>query len=236
MSEAAESSKRDRAAVSPINDDVDKRPCLDLDASYTQAFNETTIIESDDPLHSTVIEATSQSCSTMDTGAVKEGLREALSDPAIIQLLTEAVVAPLMAQIKTLRETVAKKDKEIGDLYARVDSLEQYSRRNSVRISGIKVTENESTDNIVKKLSAEIGVAVTDDMIDRSHRVGKADQQDRAILVKFTSHRHKISLMAARKLLKKRTATSLGFSPSRPRSAAEAVSGQADPGHMGLGW
>ncbi|KAK7090071.1 hypothetical protein V1264_009922 [Littorina saxatilis] len=94
MSEPPESSKRGRAAVSPITEEVGKRPCLDLDDSYTQAFDGTTIIESNDPLHSTVIEASPLGCSTMDTGAVKEGLREALSDPAIIRLLTEAVVAP----------------------------------------------------------------------------------------------------------------------------------------------
>ncbi|KAL8606910.1 hypothetical protein ACOMHN_048706 [Nucella lapillus] len=122
----------------------------------------------------------------------------------------------------------------ISDLQIQVDSLEQYSRRNNVRISGIPEPKGgsvqEDTDNIVQKLGEAIGVRVTSEMIDRSHRVGKrTGTSDRQIIVKFTSYRYSRLLMTSRKGLKNKTAASLGFTPKgftpppRPSSAAEAA-------------
>ncbi|KAK7089187.1 uncharacterized protein [Littorina saxatilis] len=125
-------------------------------------------------------------------------------------------------QSEPVQVTVTSKaDREIADLHARVDKLEQYSRRNCVRISGIPATDNENTDEVTKKLGAALGVTITTDMIDGSHRVGRPDQADRQIIVKFTSYRHKRLLMGVRRHLKHKTASTMGFSP--PASAAEAA-------------
>ncbi|XP_070200949.1 uncharacterized protein [Littorina saxatilis] len=129
-----------------------------------------------------------------------------------------------MQQIEELKETVASKDREIADLHTRVDELEQYSRRNCVRISGIPAADNENTDEVTKKLGAALGVTITTEMIDRSHRVGRPDQ----IIVKFTSYRHKRLLMGVRRHLKNKTAPTMGFSP--PVSAAEAAARSAPRG------
>ncbi|KAL8570590.1 hypothetical protein ACOMHN_008947 [Nucella lapillus] len=149
-------------------------------------------------------------------------------------MLSSAFTETLREEIVSLRTVIEKKDQMISDLQIQVDSLEQYSRRNNVRISGIPEPKGgsvqEDTDNIVQKLGEAIGVRVTSEMIDRSHRVGKrTGTSDRQIIVKFTSYRYRRLLMTSRKGLKNKTAASLGFTPKgftpppRPSSAAEAV-------------
>ncbi|KAL8623154.1 hypothetical protein ACOMHN_057953 [Nucella lapillus] len=65
--------------------------------------------------------------------------------------------------------------------------------------------QGESTEEVVKTIFKAVDVQITDDMIDRTHRVGRksseADARSRPILVKFTSYRNKSLLMAAKKRL-----------------------------------
>ncbi|KAL8598269.1 hypothetical protein ACOMHN_035219 [Nucella lapillus] len=247
--------KRTRSQVSPISaKDSDKHQCIDADESFhespssfdEQYLDESTIIETEDlagvGLHSSVIESasekTEQQSQDRSGGAmelsVKESLKEALRDPEILKMLSSAFTETLREEIVSLRTVIEKKDQMISDLQIQVDSLEQYSRRNSVRISGIPEPKGgsaqEDTDNIVQKLGEAIGVRVTSEMIDRSHRVGKrTGTSDRQIIVKFTSYRYRRLLMTSRKGLKNKTAASLGLTPKgftpppRPSSATEAA-------------
>lgn len=89
----------------------------------------------------------------------------------------------------------------------KVDELEQYSRRNSVRINGVPEAEGESTDKIVKVIGRAFGVDIEDGDIDRSHRVGRSENDEgvkinRAILVKFSSFVHKRRFTKEKKTLK----------------------------------
>ena len=107
--------------------------------------------------------------------------------------MTNAITSSIMGEIRTLREALERKEEKIAELQDRVDWLGLYSRRNNVRISGIpeSTAAAENTDAVVKKVGEAIGVAVTDEMTDRSHRVGKPGKMRRDIVVKFTSYRHK---------------------------------------------
>ena len=51
------------------------------------------------------------------------------------------------------------------------DDIEQYGRRNILRVSGILENGNEDTDVIVKQLADKLGVSISPFKIDRSHRV-----------------------------------------------------------------
>ena len=166
---SSESLKRSRSKVSPVNEgDMDKRPCIGtLHESFSSlgdsdtAYNETTILEPDSEsevcrLHSTVLDpagsdALDQSRQEM---SIRDSLKEALKDPAVVQVLTNAITSSLRGEIRTLREALERKEEKIAELQDRVDSLEQYSRRNNVRISGIPDSTNdvENTDAIVQKL------------------------------------------------------------------------------------
>ena len=64
---------------------------------------------------------------------------------------------------KSVNATIARKDAEIRDLQIRLtnveercDDLEQYSRRNTVRIRGVAEAQNENTDCVVKELSKAV--------------------------------------------------------------------------------
>ncbi|MEW8546212.1 MAG: hypothetical protein AB2693_22060, partial [Candidatus Thiodiazotropha sp.] len=91
---------------------------------------------------------------------------------------------------------------KVAKLEASNDALEQYSRRNSVRISGIPQTEQENTDKIVLDIAKSMDVPLVITDIDRSHRVGSDRNSRRDILVKFVSYRARQSLLTVRKKLR----------------------------------
>lgn len=88
-------------------------------------------------------------------------------------------------------------------LEALADETEQYSRRNSVRISNMPETRDENTDSLVLKVADVMGVDLSSRDIDRSHRIGQPGRKaHRDIIVKLTSYRARESLLKNRKNLK----------------------------------
>ena len=78
-----------------------------------------------------------------------------------------------------MKQQVKERDAAIASLRAKVDDLEQYTSRNSVRIMGIRETSNEDTDKITIAIAKKIDI----DQIDRSHRVSlKKDGGARPII------------------------------------------------------
>ncbi|KAE8741065.1 hypothetical protein FOCC_FOCC013403 [Frankliniella occidentalis] len=95
------------------------------------------------------------------------------------------------------------KDKAIESLNYKCEELEQYGRRNNVRIFGIAEQRNENTDQLVLDLAKKLKVNIQLNNIDRSHRVGKPmGSTPRPIIVKFTSYASKKAVFQAKKLLK----------------------------------
>ncbi|XP_070180356.1 uncharacterized protein [Littorina saxatilis] len=189
-----------RPAVSPLSDDGEaKRPC---DSFMSDSDPETTIINPT-YLNSTALDAPIQ---PPDMSNLKEQLKNALIDPELIELLSKALAVEVRKEIADLRVILAAKDKEIIQLREQFDDLEQYSRRNCIRISPIPELESENTDNIVKIVAKSIGVDLKDVDIDRSHRVGRkpapGQPSQRPIIVKLTSYRSKVTLMMARRNLR----------------------------------
>ena len=81
----------------------------------------------------------------------------------------------------------------------------QYSRRNYLRISGVKELPLESTDDIVMKMAADIGSSIELADIDRCHRVGnpnKMGTRHRDIIVKFATYRSRQNFYKLRTKLK----------------------------------
>ena len=75
---------------------------------------------------------------------------------------------------------LAKNNSEIKELNTRVteqnkcDELEQYSRRNVIRIRGIPEKAGEETDAVIRELvEKKLGVKIAAHDIVRSHRVGR---------------------------------------------------------------
>ncbi|XP_054267191.1 uncharacterized protein LOC129000380 [Macrosteles quadrilineatus] len=73
-------------------------------------------------------------------------------------------VQVLKKENEVLRETVT-------DLQDRTRSLEQYTRRSNIEISGIPVTPREDVIQLVKDVGAVIGLEVEESQINAAHRV-----------------------------------------------------------------
>lgn len=132
----------------------------------------------------------------------------------LVNGIVEGVVDGLQEQVKELEKTNTKLSEENDLLRARIvtlerkaDQSEQYSRRNCLRISGVKESPFENTDNVVLELAAAIDADIELPQIDRSHRLGdptKARAKPRDIIVKFATYRNRQSFYKQRTLLKTR--------------------------------
>ena len=104
---------------------------------------------------------------------------------------------------------------ELGNTTRRLetDALEQYGRRNILRVSGIPELPDEDTDDLILHLASDLGVTLRPSEIDRSHRVGKpsdetisqqkkSKKKNRDIIVKFTSYNARSKLFNKRKQLR----------------------------------
>ena len=86
-----------------------------------------------------------------------------------------------------------------------IDALQQYSRRESLRIHGIPVDMNETveqTEEKARKVFADIGVTVSENDVHVAHRAGKMKGNTQPILVKFISRRKRNDVMRKKSSLK----------------------------------
>lgn len=90
------------------------------------------------------------------------------------------------------------------DYAMKVNDLEQYTRRNSLRVYGIPSTDDEdTTDTLLELFRNKLQVTLSTDDIDRSHRIGKpVDGKSRALIVKFVRHDDQNRVLRARRKLK----------------------------------
>ena len=139
----------------------------------------------------TIVHNAVQSAVKAVTDVMDQKIEQLAADNAILRKDNENLVK----LCSNLENRVAK-------LEASNDALEQYSRRNSLRISGIPRREQEDTDKIVLDVARSMDVPLDITDIDRSHRVGSDKNRRRDILVKFVSYRARQSLLRERKKLR----------------------------------
>jgi hypothetical protein len=125
----------------------------------------------------------------------------------MVKAEVSSFIAPLKSHITALEKTVNHLQKNVNDLQhnltTKTDELEQYGRRNGIRIFGIVEGQEEKIDDIVINTLKIANPAVTIEKIGRCHRVGKKYAESRlkprAIIVKFTSYRWKQEIMRNKK-------------------------------------
>ena len=86
-----------------------------------------------------------------------------------------------------------------------IDDANQYSRRDSCRINGLKEDQDESSDDLVEKvieLGAAIGAKIEKGDVSIAHRLPIKIKNVRQVIVKFCSRRAKMQFYGARKKLK----------------------------------
>ncbi|PSN37253.1 hypothetical protein C0J52_17952 [Blattella germanica] len=152
-------------------------------------------------------------------------VRESLHDKSIFNslanIIKDTVAGALVAEMKAtldkkntevlmeMKTALEKKDKKIADLESKLleknDDLEQYHRRQCLRIFGVEETREEDTDKLVIDVAAKIGVDLQIRDIDRCHRVGRmleGSSRSRAIIVKFVSYRQRNEVFKNKRKLK----------------------------------
>ena len=99
---------------------------------------------------------------------------EALKDPSVVGTLMhelrEEIKKGFKDELKQMEKGLEERDKKINELSKRIEELEQYGRRNGVRIHGIKEQKGENTDQIVLDLAKSIGADIPKTALGRSHR------------------------------------------------------------------
>ena len=137
---------------------------------------------------------------------------KALHHDEVVKRIQQAICGDLHKEIKDLTDIVKAKDakitsleKQVVNLEAKIEDLEQYSRRNSLRIYGIKENEKEnSLDMALNLFQSKMGLDLQASNIDRVHRVGRKenDKKTRPLLVKFATYQARDSVFRAKSRLK----------------------------------
>ena len=144
---------------------------------------------------------------------LKQAFVDALQDEAVIKQLKAIIRDELQQEMAELRRELKKKEekiesleKQVDELQTTTDKLEQYSRRNSLRIFGIKESEHEDPSQVALQLvNNDLGLDIT--TIDRACRVGRQVAErttPRAILVKFATYKDRDAVFKRKKRLKGR--------------------------------
>jgi len=87
------------------------------------------------------------------------------------------------------------------------DRLSQYTRRESVRIAGVKMEQGETAQGVegkALKVFSDVGVKISPDDIAAVHRAGRPKNGTQPILVKFVSRKKRQEVMTMKKALKEK--------------------------------
>ena len=107
--------------------------------------------------------------------------------------------------LKERNDTIIKLEQNVDMLASKLDDLEQYGRRCSVRMFNVPQPPGGSCMNSALKVMNELlDVSIREEDIERCHVLGKPnDKGNRPIIVKFKSYKSKAAVFKARAKLKK---------------------------------
>lgn len=149
--------------------------------------------------------------------SIKSLLSEEQFFARIVDAVAKTVECSIQPVLNAMNDKVAKVNESVNILRKEqttlteqqihikmeLDSLEQYSRRNNIRIFGIPEVEKENTYDVVVKLFGEkLGINMGEEAIDRTHRAGLTRNGKRPVIVKFISYQFKTLALQKRPLLK----------------------------------
>ena len=102
--------------------------------------------------------------------SLKDDMKDTIKDqlPGMVKNIVSGVIDGLNKQINELEKdnkTLKKENKElkarVAKLETRSDAAEQYSRRNSLRMSGVKEDTVENTDDLVLERANAVGASIS---------------------------------------------------------------------------
>ena len=107
-------------------------------------------------------------------------------------------------ELEQARKKINDQAEEIVELYSLNDDLEQYIRKNSLKICGIPEKAYNSTEEAVLKVAETLEVPMCQEDIAISHHLNRKGSEKgvRPIIMKFVSHKVKTRLYKSRTKLK----------------------------------
>lgn len=122
-------------------------------------------------------------------------------------------IRSLLDKIQFLEEKNNKLKSENTSLKLETDTLEQYSRRNCIKIHAVPEIQGENVISEVVKVGRTLGMDLDPKLIDNCHRLGKQnlDRGVRGIIVKFIRHFEKQEMLKLRKSKRNLNTTDLVF-------------------------
>ena len=123
-------------------------------------------------------------------------------------------VSKLTSENEALKRRIETEAKENVDAKINFENelnlLQQYSRRQCLRVDGVKVSDDiETSEDVVKivhDFMKDVGIKTSDMVIDRAHRIGRSymnedNEKVKSIIVKFTNFRVRTLFYEKRKSL-----------------------------------
>lgn len=164
------------------------------------------------PRNRSSTEPRSQAPSIIDTDSFVKCYKHALKDDSVKESLRNIIrdeinvlLKPLRDQIKEQKKIIDALEKRTRILEKNADDQEQYSRRESVRLSGIKDEKEENLEDKVLSLfndKMKTSPPLSPADIARVHRVGTPDPgKPRQIIVKLASYRVRARVFSNKKNL-----------------------------------
>lgn len=205
----SESPDLKKSNVSDTSQVMDMKAFSDM---VSKTFNDKGFVQSVTPLLFDLMSPLIRDCIGAAVGALKESVINPLveSNKELIETVKfqSDTIEEQKKSLDTKSKQIDKLEKELKSVYARVDSLssetndlEQYSRRNSLRLYNLPVpdditTEQQLTDlvlrfincNILKLSNSSDPTALTSLDIERCHYAGRGKRQ---LLIKFSRYHTK---------------------------------------------
>ncbi|KAK4874019.1 hypothetical protein RN001_013379 [Aquatica leii] len=121
----------------------------------------------------------------------------------LVMIRIEDKMNQLLTKCDNMEKTIKNYETDNEILRNKLDDLEQYTRRNSLRIWGIKEERNENVENqVLNVCNNQLGLTLSNNDIDRCHRIGMQGNKTRPIIVKFIGYRQRAMVFSAKKKLK----------------------------------
>ena len=126
--------------------------------------------------------------------------------------LKDVIIKNLQAGNERLREKVFSLDSKVTSLEINQNKLEQYGRRNNIKVSGIP---DSFKDNCLKEKNisvfTSVGIDVKSYDIEACHRIGKSRNSSKKAIVRFSNRKFAKQALSNRKKLKSIDKSTLGF-------------------------
>lgn len=129
--------------------------------------------------------------------------------PGIANIISVAVTVAVSTAVKDITDKwlMSSAESQKVSLHHRYDNdrLEQYTRRDNLRIFGIEEDQEEDEDVLqakVLEVAADVGVKLEADDISIAHRLGKTGERSRPVIVRFCHRKKRNAVLKNKKELK----------------------------------